>query len=142
MFGEREMAEPTGARGEAPEWLAEARDALVASGHYIAYEDDDRVRVIALQEGWTRVGRSLSAHIRFDDPTVSRRHALLHRLDGVTRILDDRSLNGVFVNGAHADMRELEDGDVIAIGRFHLHYIRLARDAETAPAGHIRAAAM
>ena len=142
MFGEFARAEATGARAERPDWLAEAREALVASGHYIAFEDDDRVRVVALQEGWTRVGRSLSAHIRFDDPTVSRRHALLHRLDGVTRILDDRSLNGVFVNGAHVDMRELEDGDEIAIGRFHLHYILLGRVAEPAPAEHLGAAAI
>ena len=42
---------------------------------------DERVRVVPLQEGWTRVGRSLSAHVRFDDPTVSRRHALVYRDD-------------------------------------------------------------
>jgi len=125
IFGERSTAEPAGVPVESPDWLAEARDALVAPGGYIAFEDDDRVRVMALQEGWTRVGRSLSAHIRFDDPTVSRRHALIHRLDGGVRILDDRSLNGVFVNGGRVDMRELEDGDQIAIGRFQLHFIDL-----------------
>src|SRR3954463_12014775 len=63
----------------APDWLADARDALVANGDYIAYENDDRVNVVPLRDGWPRVGRSLSAHVRFDDPTVSRRHALLHR---------------------------------------------------------------
>jgi predicted RNA-binding Zn-ribbon protein involved in translation (DUF1610 family) len=125
MFGEMSRAEATGIRGEDPDWLAEAREALVSEGAYVAYEDDTRVRVVALQEGWTRVGRSLSAHIRFDDPTVSRRHALLHRLEGGVRILDDRSLNGVFVNGSRVDMRELADGDEIAVGRFHLHYISL-----------------
>ena len=63
----------------APDWLAEAREALVREGDYLAFEDDDRVRVFPLQDGWTRIGRSLSAHVRFDDPTVSRRHALLYR---------------------------------------------------------------
>jgi pSer/pThr/pTyr-binding forkhead associated (FHA) protein len=92
------------------------------------------VRVVALQVGWTRVGRSLSAHIRFDDPTVSRRHALIHSLEGAVRILDDRSLNGVFVNGARVDMRELEDGDHIAVGRFQLHFISL-REGDAEPAG-------
>src|SRR5439155_17250161 len=125
MFGELSLAEPTGIRSEPPEWLDEARDALVATGDYLAYEDDDRVRVVSLQDGWTRVGRSLSAHIRFDDPTVSRRHALIHREDGALRILDDRSLNGVFVNGSREDMRELSDGDEIAVGRFQLYCIRL-----------------
>ena len=134
MFGEMSLSEATGLRLEDPDWLAEARDALVATGDYIAYEDDERVRVIVLQDGWTRVGRSLSADIRFDDPTVSRRHSLLHRQDGGVRILDDRSLNGVFVNGSRVDMRELVDGDQIAIGRFHLHYISLVhRTGGTAP---------
>jgi pSer/pThr/pTyr-binding forkhead associated (FHA) protein len=86
--------------------------------------------VVALQGGWTRVGRSLSAHLRFDDPTVSRRHALVHCQDGGARILDDRSLNGVFVNGSRVDMRELEDGDQIHIGRFCLHYVSLRADSE------------
>src|SRR5512134_269692 len=72
--------------GEPPDWLAEARDALVRPGAYLAFEADDRVRVVPLQEGWTRVGRSLSAHIRFDDPTVSRRHALVYKDDDGARI--------------------------------------------------------
>ena len=39
----------------------------------------------------TRIGRSLSADIRFDDATGSRRHALVvNQADGV-RVLDDRS---------------------------------------------------
>jgi predicted RNA-binding Zn-ribbon protein involved in translation (DUF1610 family) len=132
MFGELARAEPVGDTQPTPDWLADARQALVVAGDYIAYEDDERVRVIALQEGWTRIGRSLTARIRFDDPTVSRRHALVHRSDEGTRILDDRSLNGVFVNGAHVDMRALEDGDQVSIGRFQLHYISL-REAAPAP---------
>jgi pSer/pThr/pTyr-binding forkhead associated (FHA) protein len=132
MFGEMSTAEPAGPQLESPEWLDEARDALITPGEYVAYEDDDRVRVVPLQDGWTRVGRSLSAHVRFDDPTVSRRHALIHRTDGGARILDDRSLNGVFVNGARVDMRELEDGDEVAVGRFRLHFISL-REGSSQP---------
>jgi pSer/pThr/pTyr-binding forkhead associated (FHA) protein len=130
IFAELELAEPIGSATDTPDWLGEAREALVADGDYIAYEDGERVRVVALQDGWTRVGRSLAAHIRFDDPTVSRRHALIHRQGHATRILDDRSLNGVFVNGGHVEMRELADGDVLAIGRFSLHFIRLGAGAE------------
>src|SRR4051794_24278592 len=87
----------------APDWLAEAREALVSTGDYVAFDAEGRVRVMPLQDGWTRVGRSLSAHIRFDDPTVSRRHALIHRDRSGSRILDDRSLNGVFLNGQRVD---------------------------------------
>jgi pSer/pThr/pTyr-binding forkhead associated (FHA) protein len=108
-----------------PDWLEEARDALVRDGDYLAFEDDDRVRVFPLQDGWTRIGRSLSAHVRFDDPTVSRRHALLYRDDDGARILDDRSLNGVFKNGERVELAELDDGDEISVGRFRLFFVSL-----------------
>ncbi|HZI91671.1 MAG TPA: FHA domain-containing protein [Thermoleophilaceae bacterium] len=129
LFTEVEMPPPR-AEGEQPDWLAEARDALVAGGEYLAFEDGSRVRVIALQEGWTRIGRSLSAHVRIDDPTVSRRHALVYCGEDGAKVLDDRSLNGVFRNGKQVDLASLEDGNRIAVGRFTLHYIVLAGDRE------------
>jgi pSer/pThr/pTyr-binding forkhead associated (FHA) protein len=79
--------------------------------------------VVSLRDGWTRIGRSLSADIRFDDPTVSRRHALVHRSEDEVRILDDRSLNGVFVGGERVDLQELTDGDQVTIGRFNLYFL-------------------
>jgi DNA-directed RNA polymerase subunit RPC12/RpoP len=110
---------------EHPEWLEAARDSLVTRGDYLAYDDGERLRVVPLQEGWTRVGRSLAAHIRFDDPTVSRRHALIHREGDAIRVLDDRSLNGVWVNGERVDWRELEDSDELTLGRFRLYLVRI-----------------
>ena len=113
-----------------PEWLDEAREALVAEGDYLAFDTDDRVQVIPLQDGWTRMGRSLSAHVRLDDPTVSRRHALVYRDEDGAKVLDDRSLNGVFRNGERVELSELEDGDTVAVGRFTLHFISLEGDGE------------
>ncbi len=119
-----------------PEWLEEARASLVAAGDYIAYEEGERARVVSLQEGWTRIGRSLSAHLRLDDPTVSRRHALVYRGPEGAKVLDDRSLNGVFRNGERVELAELSDGDTITVGRFNLHFIALegrhAQASETA----------
>ena len=51
----------------------------------------------------------------------------MHREDGGARILDDRSLNGVFVNGERVDMRELGDGDEVTVGRFWLYFLSLRR---------------
>jgi predicted RNA-binding Zn-ribbon protein involved in translation (DUF1610 family) len=113
---------------EAPSWLDEAREALVAKGHYLAYEDDERLRIVPVQDGWTRIGRSLSAHMRFDDPTVSRRHALLYCDDDGAKILDDRSLNGVFKNAERVELAELEDGDEITVGRYRLFFLSLEGD--------------
>jgi hypothetical protein len=124
IFEAHTTTEPLGPQeAEDPDWLAEARDALVRPGDYLAFDDGSRVRVVAVQQGWTRVGRGLSAHLRIDDPTVSRRHALVHCEEGAARILDDRSLNGVFLNGERIDWHELQDGDEIAIGAFRLFYI-------------------
>jgi predicted RNA-binding Zn-ribbon protein involved in translation (DUF1610 family) len=123
IFGDLNVPqEPPEPQEGAPSWLAEAREALDRDGDYLAYEDGN-LRVVALTEGWTRIGRSLSADIRFDDPTVSRRHAMLHHEGGTVRILDDRSLNGVFVNGDRVDLRELADGDQLMIGRFVLYFM-------------------
>jgi predicted nucleic acid-binding Zn-ribbon protein len=119
----------------APEWVEEAREALVTNGDYVAFERDGRMNVVPLQNGWTRVGRSLSAHIRFDDPTVSRRHALIHRDAAGARVLDDRSLNGVHVNGEKVEWHELEDGAQIAIGAFTLYFMTVRDRAHSSASG-------
>jgi pSer/pThr/pTyr-binding forkhead associated (FHA) protein len=92
------------------------------------------VRVAPLEREWTRVGRSLAADVRFDDPTVSRRHALIVRQADGVRVLDDRSLNGVFVNGERVEWRVLSDGDEIVVGRYRLHFLE-AVEQEVPQAG-------
>ena len=105
-------------------WLEELRENLEEPGQYIAYRAaDGDVVTCALQREWTRIGRSLAADVRFDDPTVSRRHALIVRQPDGLRVLDDRSLNGVFVNGERVEWSTLADGDEIVIGRHHLHFV-------------------
>jgi FHA domain-containing protein/zinc ribbon family protein len=101
----------------------EARELITEPGQYLAYDEDGARRVVALDREWTRIGRSLAADIRFDDPTVSRRHALIVRQPDGVRVLDDRSLNGVFVNGDRVEWRALEDGDEIVVGRYRLMFL-------------------
>jgi predicted nucleic acid-binding Zn-ribbon protein len=111
-------------------WLEEVREGLTEAGQYLAYERAGRVTVFALTNQWTRVGRSLAADIRFDDPTVSRRHALIVRGPDGVRVLDDRSLNGVFVNGDRVEWSTLQDGDEILVGCHSLRFLELAAGAE------------
>jgi hypothetical protein len=126
--------------GEAPtaqeraELVAAAREQITAPGEYLAYEDAGRLRVLSLDKEWTRVGRSLAADVRFDDPTVSRRHALIVRQPDGVRVLDDRSLNGVFVNGERVEWRALADGDEIVVGRYRLQYLHLTPESLAAGA--------
>ena len=82
----------------------------------------------ALHSEWTRIGRSLAADVRFDDPTVSRRHALIVRGPDGVRVLDDRSLNGVFVNGERVEWSTLQDGDEMLVGRYRLRFVEVAAE--------------
>jgi predicted nucleic acid-binding Zn-ribbon protein len=103
------------------EELDAARDAIDESGRYLIFHDIGSVRTVAVPDSM-RIGRSLSAHVRFEDPTVSRRHAVLVTESEGVRVLDDRSLNGVFVNGERIVSRVLQDGDEIVIGRYRLRF--------------------
>jgi pSer/pThr/pTyr-binding forkhead associated (FHA) protein len=103
--------------------LERARALTAGPGEYLALDDGDGLRVVPLTREWTRIGRSLAADVRFDDPTVSRRHALLVRQADGVRVLDDRSLNGVFVNGERVDWRVVRDGDEILVGRYRLTFL-------------------
>jgi predicted nucleic acid-binding Zn-ribbon protein len=135
MFGDTVEAAVPDAGGEPPEWLEDVRDGIAEAGDYLAFDDGFRVRTIALGDGWTRIGRSLSAEVRIDDPTVSRRHALVHRDGDVVRVLDDRSLNGIYRNGRRVELDELADGDVVTVGRFEMQFMRLSGDREQMLAG-------
>jgi pSer/pThr/pTyr-binding forkhead associated (FHA) protein len=105
--------------------VEQARSALDEPGEYLAYEENGELETVALTREWTRIGRSLAADLRFDDPTVSRRHALIVQSPDGVRLLDDRSLNGVYVNGERIDGRMLEDGDEIIVGRYRLRFLKV-----------------
>jgi predicted RNA-binding Zn-ribbon protein involved in translation (DUF1610 family) len=104
------------------EWLDQISDGL-EEGQYLVYRDETRASVLPLKREWTKIGRSLTADIRLDDPTVSRRHALICRQPEGVRVLDDRSLNGIFLNGERTEWSRLHDRDELMIGRYHLYFI-------------------
>ena len=113
----RPAAKPT-------DWLEGVRGSIADPGKYLAMFADGRTRVIELSDGWSRIGRSRSADIRLDDPTVSRRHAVIVQTpEGELRVLDDRSMNGICVNGEAVDWSPLADGDEVQIGRYTLSVI-------------------
>ena len=61
-----------------PRWLDEARESLTEPGYYLACGSaSDDQSPSRSREGWTRIGRSATADICLDDPSVSRRHALI-----------------------------------------------------------------
>ena len=133
-----QAGEPTGRR-DRPSWVEDARAGLATPGKYLAYEESGRHVVVALSREWTRIGRSMAADLRFDDATVSRRHALVvNQTEGV-RVLDDRSLNGIYVNGSRVEWSPLSDGDEIAVGRHTLYYMDTATVGSPAPESAVAA---
>src|SRR3954468_16521464 len=112
-----------GERRDRPGWVEDPRAGLGEPGKFLAYEDGGRHVVVAISREWTRIGRSLAADLRFDDATVSRRHALLASEEAGVRVLDDRLLTGIEVNGRRVEWSPLADGDAISIGRHVLYFL-------------------
>ena len=110
--------------------MAAARSALEAPGDYLVFKEVDELRIVALIGDWTRIGRSTAADVRFDDPTVSRRHALVIREGDQLKLVDDSSLNGIFVDGERIDRHTLVDGDSFLIGRYRMDFISVTTPVE------------
>ncbi len=76
-----------------------------------------------LEQESTTVGRSPDCDIFLDDVTVSRRHALVKRLNDQFLIEDQGSLNGTFLNRRRIESGGLEDGDEVQIGKYKLTFL-------------------
>ena len=96
----------------------------LAPGRYLAVPDGDEVVVLRLG-GLTRIGRRAASDIVLDDATVSRRHALVLEREGAPVIADDRSLNGVYVNGRRVREAPLHHGDEVQIGARVLRFLEV-----------------
>jgi len=96
----------------------------LAPGRYLAIPDGDGVVVLRLGR-LTRIGRRPSADIVLDDATVSRRHALVLERDGAPMIADDRSRNGVYVNGKRIREARLRHGDEVQIGSSVMRFLEI-----------------
>jgi len=91
-----------------------ARGVLVAAG--VSHDVDRPLMTL---------GRSRDCDIAIDDPSVSRRHAELHREDGGFTLVDLGSTNGTQVNGQKIDRVTLQTGDRITLGQTELRFEQL-----------------
>ncbi len=97
----------------------------LSPGRYLAIPDGDDV-VVARLGGVTRIGRRPSADVVLDDATVSRRHALVMERDGGVVIADDRSRNGLYVNGLRVTQARLRNGDEVQLGARVMRFLEVA----------------
>ena len=83
----------------------------------------------------TTVGRHPEADIFFDDVTVSRRHAEITRTGASFELVDQRSLNGTYVNGERVDRAVLNNGAEVRVGKFRLNFFVSPADLSQAADG-------
>lgn len=85
-------------------------------------------REISLTPGKNLLGRSRESVAWIDDPSISRRHAVIEISADHVSIHDLGSRNGTFVDGRRINEREtLKDGDPITLGRVPMVF-RVFRD--------------
>jgi hypothetical protein len=91
-------------------------------------EGDNKGEVYTLDEPEIKIGRYYDNNIILKDPTVSRRHAKIIKIDQ-TYIFKDESTNGSYVNKKliHYDEKKLDEGDIITIGKTKYVFQKLSR---------------
>ena len=95
----------------------------LGAGRYLAIEDGEEIVVIPVGDGSLRLGRGQASDVVLEDRSVSRRHAVVTRRGDDVVLWDDRSLNGVRVNGERLPQAVLRDGDAIALGDVQMRFI-------------------
>ncbi len=74
-------------------------------------------KIMLEKESYT-IGRDLNIEIFLDDITISRRHAIIEKIDEGFRLTDLESLNGSYVNDESIESVILKNGDKIQIGKY------------------------
>src|SRR4051812_49102812 len=81
------------------------------------YKGDQLIREERLSLSVIKLGKVPSAHLKLDDETVSRMHAIIEvNGPGDVSIIDLGSTKGTFVNGQKVNKAKLQSGDTIVVG--------------------------
>jgi FHA domain len=88
----------------------------------IASVDDVEIYRTYLTRERTSLGRKPTNHIVLTDLAVSGEHCVFELKGLGVEVHDLGSTNGTYINGKMVDRHLLQEGDVIAIGKFKIHY--------------------
>ena len=81
------------------------------------FKGDQFLREETLTQPVIKVGKLSSSHLRLDDDSVSRMHAVIEVSGpGDISIIDLGSTKGTVVNGQKVNKAKLQDGDLIVLG--------------------------
>lgn len=88
----------------------------------IASVDDVEIYRTYLTRERTSLGRKPHNHIVLTDLAVSGEHCVFELKGLGVEVHDMGSTNGTYINGKMVDRHALQEGDVIAIGKFKIRY--------------------
>ncbi|MBV8762552.1 MAG: FHA domain-containing protein, partial [Deltaproteobacteria bacterium] len=80
------------------------------------YRGTQLLREETLGQQVIKIGKVSSAHLRLEDESISRMHAIIERQGGEVSLIDLGSTRGTFVNGQRINKAMLANGDVITLG--------------------------
>jgi FHA domain-containing protein len=80
------------------------------------FKNGQLLREDKLTQGVIKIGKVPSAHLRIDDDSVSRMHAVVEVTHLDVSLIDLGSTRGTFVNGKKINKATLQTGDVILLG--------------------------
>ncbi|MEO8843066.1 MAG: AgmX/PglI C-terminal domain-containing protein [Kofleriaceae bacterium] len=94
------------------------------------FRGDRLVREETLRQSVIKIGKVPSAHLRIEDDSVSRMHAILEvDAAGNVHVIDLGSTRGTFINGHKVNKAKLESGDAIQVGDVRLEVVFARTDA-------------
>lgn len=80
------------------------------------FQNGQLVREEKLSQGVIKIGKVPSAHLRLDDESVSRMHAIIEVNGTDVSVIDLGSTRGTFVNDQKVNKAKLQSGDAITVG--------------------------
>src|ERR1700682_3524718 len=106
---------------------AEKRPQLVGiSGKYRGEE-------LVLDRSPIALGRSEENDLQIEHPSISRKHLRLHLENGIWKVMDAESRNGVRVNGEPYAQIGLRHGDILEVGHLRFAFVEPRRSFQLPP---------
>lgn len=76
------------------------------------------------------IGRGREANLQILDERVSRNHAIVRHYQGLWFIQDQKSLNGIVVNGQKVNAARLQNGDKIKIANYLFRFVIITQSEQ------------
>jgi general secretion pathway protein A len=110
----------------------ESRTVVSSLGRLLVAADGRTVQEIPLRVGRLIVGRTPDNDVQIDSRFISRHHCQVISTQHACVIEDLNSTNGIYVNSNRVRRHNLNDGDVVLVGKHELIYVdeRVPRSRE------------